>query len=127
MITYQRDIGLQQSAELIARRLGFHWIDASRLVCVRSRGSKSRRTLARCHALPKIMQEALGVKAHYVIEVISENFDRLGPEDRTRTVIHELMHIPATMGGGFRHHRPYVNRREVERMYRQLIGGGRFL
>jgi len=123
MISYEKDRDLQNAAEWIARRLGFNWIDPARIACIRSRGSKSRRTLARCHALPKIMQEALGIKGHYVIEVISENFDGLGREDKTKTLIHELMHIPSTMGGGFRHHRPYVNRKAVERMYERLLEG----
>jgi len=121
MITYERDPEIQGKIEFIAGRLGFHWIDTSRVVCVRSHGSKSRRTLARCHALSKIMQEALGVKGHYAIEIISKNFDRLSREDQLKTLIHELMHIPKTMGGGFRHHRPYVNRRSVDRMYHQLV------
>ena len=123
MISYERAHDIQRKAEFIAERLGFHWIDMSRVVCVRSYGSKSVRTLARCHGLTKIMQAALGVKGHYVIEVISEHFDKLSPVEQTKTLIHELMHIPRQMGGGFRHHRPYVNRRTVDRMYERLIEG----
>jgi predicted metallopeptidase len=121
MIVYERDHEMHSVMESIASRLGFHWIDFSRVVCVRSRGSSSSRTIARCHALPRIMQEALCVKAHYVIEAVSENFDGLSPEEKTKTLIHELMHIPKAMGGGFRHHRPYVTKRTVERMYGRLL------
>lgn len=67
------------------------------------------------------MQTALGVKAHYVIEVISEKFDKLSEEERTKTIIHELMHIPKSMGGGFRQH-DFVCRRNVDQMYRQYKG-----
>jgi predicted metallopeptidase len=123
MISYERAHDIQGKAEFIARKLGFHWIDMSRVVCVRSKGSKTRRILARCHTLSKIMQMSLGVKGHYVIEVISEHFDRLSPQEQVKTIIHELMHIPRTMGGGFRHHRPYVNRRTVDRMYDRLLDG----
>ena len=123
MISYERAQDIQGKADFIAGKLGFHWIDMSRVICVRSRGSKTRRTLARCHALSKIMQLSLGVKGHYVIEVISEHFDKLSPTEQVKTIIHELMHIPRTMGGGFRHHRPYVNRRSVDRMYDRLIEG----
>jgi predicted metallopeptidase len=121
MISYERAHDIQRKADFIARRLGFNWIDMSRVVCIRSFGSKSRRTLARCHTLSKIMQLSLAIKGHYVIEVISERFDKLGLEEQTKTIIHELMHIPRTMGGGFRHHRSYVNKRTVERMYKRLL------
>jgi predicted metallopeptidase len=121
MIRYERAHDVQRKAEFIARRLGFDWIDFSRVTCIRSCGSKARRTLARCHALPNIMQLSLCVPGHYVIEVISERFDGLSPQEQTKTIIHELMHIPRTMGGGFRHHRPYVNRRTVDKMYRRLV------
>ena len=56
--------------------------DFSRIVFMRSTGSKARGTIARCHALPKVMQLALDKKAHYVIEVISEKFDALDEEDK---------------------------------------------
>ena len=64
------------------------------------------------------MQNALGIKAHYVIEVISENFDSMKEDEQTKTIIHELMHIPKGMKGGFRHH-DFVCQRNVEAMYRK--------
>ena len=95
--------------------------DLSRIVCIRSRGSSSRQTLARCHALPRVMQVALDVKAHYAIEVISENFDGLSEEEKIKTLIHELLHIPKAFGGGFKHHN-YANKRNVEKMYKKFKG-----
>jgi predicted metallopeptidase len=124
---YFEDSDLEAQVRHIVSALGFKHVDVERVRIVRSRGSKSRRTLARIHALSKIFQKTLGIKAHYVIEVISENFDKLSPEDRTKTIIHELMHIPKTFGGGFRHHRPYVTRRSVDKAYREYrksMGGG---
>jgi len=67
------------------------------------------------------MQLALNRSPHYVIEVVSERFDTLSPEEQTKVLIHELMHIPHAFGGGFRAHRPYVTRRTVEAMYRQYL------
>ena len=90
-----------------------------RVLCVRSRGSKARRTLARCHALPRIIQAALGVKSHYVIEVISEQFDKLKEEEQTKTLLHELLHIPKAFGGGFKGH-GFVNKRKIDKLYEQL-------
>ncbi len=114
---YQKAPDLDERVFDIVQRLEMRHVQLPRVVCIRSRGSKSRRTLARCHVLPKIIQEALGIKAYYIIEAISENFDGLSREDQTRILIHELMHIPKTFGGGFKFHN-YVNRREVEKMYK---------
>ncbi|MBM3304041.1 MAG: metallopeptidase [Candidatus Aenigmarchaeota archaeon] len=120
MIEYERDTEMESAVREIASTLGMHHLDLSRVICMRSYGSKSRRVLARCHVMPRIMQKALGTGAYYLIEVVSENFEKLSDEDRTRTLIHELMHIPRSFGGGFRHHRPYVSRRNVEAMYREF-------
>jgi predicted metallopeptidase len=114
---YRRAPDLDERVFDIVRKLNMHHVQLPRVVCIRSHGSKSRRTLARCHVLPKIIQEALGIKAYYIIEALSENFDSLPREEQTRVLIHELMHIPKTFGGGFKFHN-VVNRREVERMYR---------
>lgn len=121
MIKYDYDEQLSMHVKHIVSSLNLHH-DLSRVVCVRSNGSTSRRTLARCHALSRIMQKALGVKAHYVIEVVSENFDRLSDEEKTKTIIHELMHIPKSMGGGFRYH-DYVCSRNVDELYKKYKKG----
>ena len=116
-MNYQKAPDLDERVFDIVRKLKMEHVLLQRVVCIRSKGSKSRRTLARCHVLPKIIQEALGIKAYYIIEAISENFDSLSKEEQTKILIHELMHIPKTFGGGFKFHN-YVNRREVEKMYK---------
>lgn len=78
-------------------------------------------TLARCHGLSRIIQLTLDLKHHYVIEIISEQFDKLDKANQTKVLIHELMHIPHAFGGGFRSHRPYVTKRKVEKMYQQFL------
>jgi len=120
MIQYEQAPDVEaQVAELVVA-LGLDHVDLSRVRCVRSYGTKSRRTLARCHALPRILQTAMALRAHYVIELVTEHYDRLPPDERVKTLIHELLHIPKSFsrggGGGFRHHH-VVNRRAVERGY----------
>ena len=88
--------------------------------CVRSRGSKARRTIARIHGLGKLWQGVLNMPTAYTIEVISEIFDKMSPEDKEKTLIHELMHIPGGFSGGFRPHKGYVERKMVEELYRRL-------
>ena len=121
MIHYELAEDIRIETIEIIRKLEMTHIDESRVVCIRSRGSASRGTLARCHGLPRIMQLALELKPHYVIEIISEQFDKLGKTDQTKVLIHELMHIPHAFGGGFRSHRPYVTKRKVEKMYQQFL------
>lgn len=124
MMRYEKSPDVdRQVAELVAA-LELRHIDLSRLVCVRSYGSRSRRTLARCHALPKILQRAMDLRAHYVIELVTEHYDRLPESEQVKTLIHELLHIPAGFsaggGGGFRQHH-LVNHRAVERLYRRWL------
>ena len=88
--------------------------------CYRSKGSKSKRTVARIHGLSRIWQEALVRPPAYVIEVISERYDRLSEEEKEKTLIHELLHIPKGFSGGFRPHRGYISRKQVEKLHRAL-------
>jgi predicted metallopeptidase len=118
---YEIDNELRSVAIDVINKLRLDYINVEKLVFLRSRGSKSKRTLARIHGLPKIMQAAMQTKAFYVIEIISENFDSLGHEDKIKTVIHELMHIPKGFGGGFRNHRNFVTRKNVDSAYREYI------
>lgn len=105
----------------IIRKLNMTHIDQTRVICLRSKGSVSRRVIARCHGLPRIMQVALSQKPHYIIEILSERFDRLSREDQTKVLIHEILHIPHGFGGGFRAHKPYVTRAKVEKIYHELV------
>jgi len=120
-MNYRRDLLLELKVKDIVEKLGMRHVDTSRIVCMRSLGTSTKRTLARIHAVPKIIQKALGMRPHYVIEVLSENFDRLSPEEKTKTLIHEIMHIPYGFGGGFRQHGIHVNRRGVDRFYMEYV------
>ena len=121
MISYEPAKDVQDRVYNIVTKLRLGHVDLSRVRCVRSRGSKSRYTLARIHVIPKIIQNALDIPAFYIIEVISEKFDKMKWEDQDRTLIHEILHIPKSFGGGFRHHGNYVNRKTVEAAYRKFL------
>ena len=64
------------------------------------------------------MQKALNIKAHYVLEFLSERFDRLNEEEKIKVIIHELMHIPKSFGGGFKHH-DFVCERNINKYYKE--------
>jgi predicted metallopeptidase len=112
---YEYAEDLQKTAEEISKML-FPHVDLSNIKCYRSVGTSSRGTIARCHALNKIMQKAIGIKAIYVLEFLVERFEKLSEEDKLKVIIHELMHIPKTFGGGFVHH-DVVTERNVNHCY----------
>ena len=117
--------GLAEDVDLrvkeIIRKLKMTHIDETRVICLRSKGSGSRRVIARCHGLPRVMQVALNQKPHYVIEILSERFDRLSREDQTKVLIHEILHIPHCFGGGFRAHKSYVTTAKVQKVYYEFM------
>lgn len=112
---------IQRKIADIVGTLGLNHVDMERVVAVRSIGSASRRTLARCYALPRIWQAALGRKAVYLIEVISERYDKLSETEKEKVLVHEIMHIPASFGGGFRHHGDHVTERNVDTLYKRYV------
>jgi len=95
--------------KFLVKNLSLGHISATHLICFRSTSASSR-ARARIWSLPKIWQMALHVPAHYCIEVLSENFDRLSPDDQERTLIHELMHIPKNFSGALVPHRNHKHR-----------------
>ncbi len=119
-IKYYFDEEIHNKTHQIAIKL-FPHIKLDRVKCFKSIGSSSRNTIARCHTIGKLMQLTIGVKAHYGIEFISENFDKLPENEKTKVIIHELMHIPKSFGGGFKHH-DYVCDKNINMFYNKLNG-----
>lgn len=108
---------IQFKAEEISKVL-FPHVDIENIKCFRSYGTSSLRTIARCHALGKLMQKAIGRPAFYVLEFLSERFDKFDEEEKIKIIIHELMHIPKCFGGGFKHHN-FVTDRNVNKYYNE--------
>lgn len=111
----------------ILRALDLAYIDASRIHCLRVWGSRAN-ALARIWGLPPIFQDALRLRAHYVIEFMVPTFDHLPREEQDRVIIHELLHIPRSFSGGIRPERSpslSINTRTVERFYRQYLAAMR--
>jgi len=108
---------IQKKAEEICKIL-FPHVRTWRVKCFRSFGTSSRNTVARCHALGKVMQMATGLRPVYALEFLSERFDKLSEEEQIKVIIHELMHIPKTFGGGFKHHN-WVTEKNVNRMFKE--------
>lgn len=98
----------------------FPHVVSQRIVCMRSTGATSR-ARARIWSFPNIWQQALSLPPHYVIEVLAHHFDHLKEDDKTRVIIHELMHIPKNFSGALVPHRgrhARIDARTVERLFR---------
>ena len=111
----------KKTREIVAL-LEMNHIPPERISVIESMGSITRRTIARIHGLAKVMK--LGMqqeKAFYTIELITEKFNEQPEDEQIKTIIHELLHIPENFGGGFRHHKPYVNHKTVDYAYGKLI------
>lgn len=121
-IRYEIAPDIQARFADILQTLALGHVDPDRVVCLRSRGSSARRVVARCHGMSKVLQVALNIRAVYVLEFLSERFDRLDEAGREEVIIHELLHIPRNFGGGFRHHDVVTDRkvRLIHERYRRL-------
>ncbi len=103
----------------IVSNIGMPHILLDQVICFRSSGSKSR-ALARCWEFPRIWQLALDKPPHYVIEVISEKYDKLSTENKEKVLIHELMHIPNNFSGHLRPHGKILHRtldRKIDKLH----------
>jgi predicted metallopeptidase len=124
-IRYSDAPDIKENIDMIIEKLDLFHVVPQFVYCVRSHGSKSRRIVARIHGLGRIWQETLGFPSSYIIEVISERFDKMSKDDKQKTLIHELLHIPHSFAGGFRPHKGYIHYKTIEKLYRKLHGKAR--
>lgn len=95
---------VKKDIEDILEIISLPHIDASRIFCFRTQGSRSR-SYARVWSMPKIFQRALEIEPAYVIEVLSKYYDKLDDDNRKKVLIHELLHIPKNFSGALLPHR----------------------
>ena len=105
----------------ILSKIDMPHVDLKRVIAFRSYGSTSR-ARARIWSFPKIWQQALDLPAHYVLEVLSEKYDKLSGDDQKRVLIHELLHIPKNFSGSLRPHKANkwrLDHRLVEKYFKE--------
>ncbi len=115
----ERAPDIDRLVRLVVKYVPFDYVDCRRIVCMRSKQATSR-ARARIWSFPKIWQMALDKPAYYIIEVLSQHFDHLSTDDKTRVVIHELMHIPKNFSGALVPHRGIhkrIDARTVEKLF----------
>ena len=119
---YEKAPELEDLAYDIAKTLDMQNIVSSRIIGIRSYGSQGR-AIARIWSFPKVWQVALELSGpFYVIEAIHERYDKLDNKEKTKTMIHELLHIPQCFGGGLLGHgQARINRTTEERLYSEYF------
>lgn len=109
---------IKRQIRVLIKELKFSHIKPNQIHCIRSFDAKTR-AYARIWGMSRLFHEVAGLKPNYIIEVISQRFDKLPEREKMKTLIHELMHIPKTFSGALLSHRgPYhqINNREVEKI-----------
>jgi len=108
----------------LIKSLGLDWITPSSIYHFRSSYSSSR-AYARIWGLSKVWQLALNQKPAYIIEVLSEKFDKLSDREKDKVLLHEIAHIPKNFSGSLL---PHVRRRgkrnfhdRVEELFAQYL------
>jgi len=97
-ITWFTDSHVQKKVVKLLKKLEFPNFDSSRIFCLRSINANTR-AIARIYGLSKVWQMVLKQKPAYIIEVISEKFDRLSENEKNNVLLHEIAHIPKNFSG----------------------------
>ena len=103
-LEWEQALDVKREIRKIVQVLDFDHVQISRVFTYRTEGSKAR-AYARTWMMPKIFQHALGIEPAYVIEVLSKYYDKLSDDDKTKVLIHELLHIPKNFSGALLSHR----------------------
>lgn len=103
-LEWEEAVDVKRDLKKIISVLEFDHIQISRVFCYRTEGSKAR-AYARTWMMPKIFQHALGIEPAYVIEVLSKYYDKLNEDEKSKVLIHELLHIPKNFSGALLSHR----------------------
>jgi predicted metallopeptidase len=104
----------------LSKTLNLDWVRTSKIYCFRSKNSKSF-AHARIWGLSKIWQKALKTKPAYVVEVLSEKFDKLSQVEQDKVLLHELAHIPKNFSGSLLPHIRKRGKRNFDDRVRQLV------
>lgn len=118
---WHKDERIQNNMHHLLSKLDLDHVKPGQVHCYRTYGSKAR-AYARIWAFPKIFQEVLNVEPAYIIEVLSEKFDKLSDDNKTKVLIHELLHIPKNFSGALLPHKTRGKRidKEVDRLFREF-------
>jgi len=107
-IIWKEDRKLKTHLNKTIKEAGVSWVKTSRVFTYRSTNAKTR-AYARIWGLSRIWQQALKIKPAYILEVISEKYDRLSNLEKSKILLHEVAHIPKNFSGALV---PHTKRRK---------------
>ncbi len=97
-VSWELDKEIEKRSLELIKSLELEWLSYGRIFFYRSINSKAR-AYARTWGLPRLWQRTLNVEPAYIVEVISEHFDKLSERDQDKVLLHELTHIPHNFSG----------------------------
>src|SRR4030042_7162812 len=104
---------IKKKVNHLIKVINMNWIKRTDLHFLRSENSSSR-AYARIWGLTKVWQMTLKENPSYIIEVISEKFDKLSEHEKDKVLLHELAHIPKNFSGSLL---PHIRRRGKRNFY----------
>lgn len=120
-VVWEEAEDIEKRIHQLTHKLDLQWVKTSRVFSFRSYNSKTR-AYARIWGLSRIFQLALKIEPAYIIEVVSEKFDKLNQNEQDKVLIHELVHIPKTFSGSLSPHtRRRRGRKGFEDRVRELV------
>jgi len=119
---YELAKDVSKQVKILVNSLSLNYIKTKNIHCIRSFDAKTR-AYARIWGMAKLFSEVAGLEPHYIIEVVSNRYDKLTEREKMKTLIHELLHIPKTFSGALLSHRGKgrrINDAEIEKIIKNL-------
>lgn len=102
-IDWQKAPDVKRRVNFLIKEINLDRLKNTKIICFRSTNANTP-AIARIWGLSKIWQLALEEKPAYILEVISEKFDRLNQKDQDKVLLHEFVHIPKNSSGSLLPH-----------------------
>ena len=120
---HQKAEDVAQRLKFVIQTLGLENVDPDKVHCVRSFDVNTN-AIARIWSLPGVWRDVLDVEPQYIIEVVGKRYDKLSDDEKTKVLIHELLHIPKKFSGGLVSHNCFgkrINDRVVSEIYQKYF------
>src|SRR5258708_364368 len=102
-VEWIKDPAIHERVIRLVIDLEIDWVVPDLVYTFRSYNSASN-AIARIWGLNKVWQMAIDHDPAYVLEVISERFDKLSERQKDEVILHELAHIPRNFSGALMAH-----------------------
>ncbi len=94
---------IKKKVRVLLDSLQIEYVKSSRVFTYRSINANTR-AYARIWGLSGLWQRVLDEEPAYILEVISEKFDKLDEHQQNEILLHEIAHIPKNFSGALAAH-----------------------